>query len=188
MQFKTENDVYSLIQKGYLYLTDIFNCVKHLQPFNQTASLFDYSNSLDSTNSSGVINQSQKSDPEELPICIMKNNKVVFAKASFQNGKKQNTLKKQVAFINKGQRGSKFRGVSKNGNQWQVLIMVKKRKNYFGSYDTEYHAARVYDLVAIQNYGNRAKTNYLYSQFEINRINSIDFENKTALRHYYSSV
>lgn len=172
----------------FLFIEDIADCVSYLQPFNQAASLFDHSNSLDSTHSSGVVNQPKKSDLDELPICIMKNNKVVFAKASFQNGKKQSLLKKQVAFANKGQRGSKFRGVSKNGNQWQVLIMVKKRKNYFGTYDTEYHAARVYDLVAIQNYGNRAKTNFLYSQTEINRINSIDFENKTDLKQYYSSV
>jgi hypothetical protein len=69
-----------------------------------------------------------------------------------------------------GKRGSKFRGVSKNGNQWQVLIMVNKKKRYVGSYSQEEEAARNYDKVALQHHGTKAKTNFYYSEDEIFQI------------------
>ena len=34
-------------------------------------------------------------------------------------------------------RSSKFRGVSKNGKQWQVLIMIKQKKRYIGNFSNE---------------------------------------------------
>ena len=67
-------------------------------------------------------------------------------------------------------RGSRFRGVSKNGSQWQVLIMVKKKKRYLGSFSNEEEAARAYDKVALQHHGNKAKTNYDYTKEEIDKI------------------
>ena len=70
----------------------------------------------------------------------------------------------------RGQRGSKYRGVSKNGNQWQVLIMINKKKRYIGNYKNEEEAASFYDIVAIQNHGNKAKTNFYYTPQQIERI------------------
>jgi len=67
-------------------------------------------------------------------------------------------------------RGSIYRGVSRNGNQWQVLIMVNKKKRYVGSYDTEEQASRTYDKVCIQNHGIKAKTNHFYTEEEIKQI------------------
>ena len=67
-------------------------------------------------------------------------------------------------------RGSKFRGVSRNGNQWQVLIMVNKKKRYVGSYSKEEDAARAYDKVALQNHGTKAKTNFDYTKQEVENI------------------
>ena len=67
-------------------------------------------------------------------------------------------------------RGSQFRGVSRNGNQWQVLIMVNKKKRYVGTYACEDDAARYYDKVAIQNHGKKAKTNFFYTEEEIKGI------------------
>ncbi len=48
-------------------------------------------------------------------------------------------------------RGSKFRGISKNGrNSWQVLVMVNRQKQYVGAIHDEIQAAQVYDKIAIQ--------------------------------------
>jgi hypothetical protein len=67
-------------------------------------------------------------------------------------------------------RGSRYRGVSRNGNQWQVLIMVSKKKRYVGSYSNEEEAARAYDKVALQNHGTKAKTNFDYADEEVKKI------------------
>jgi len=46
-------------------------------------------------------------------------------------------------------RGSKFRGISKNGNSWQILLMVNRKKKYLGTLPNEELAAKFYDKVAI---------------------------------------
>jgi hypothetical protein len=46
-------------------------------------------------------------------------------------------------------RGSKYRGISKNGNSWQILVMVNRKKKYLGTLPTEEQAAKFYDKVAI---------------------------------------
>lgn len=46
-------------------------------------------------------------------------------------------------------RGSKFRGISKNGNSWQILVMINRQKKYLGTLPTEEQAARFYDKVSI---------------------------------------
>lgn len=59
-------------------------------------------------------------------------------------------VKYQTAiFKNKKFRGSKFRGVSRNGKLWQVLIMIKNKKRYVGSYTNENEAAKAYDFTSI---------------------------------------
>ena len=50
-------------------------------------------------------------------------------------------------------RGSRFRGVSKNGRCWQVFIMIDKKKQYVGPVDSEGEAARLYDLLTVVNHG-----------------------------------
>ena len=72
--------------------------------------------------------------------------------------------------IDNNRRGSRYRGVSRNGNQWQVLIMVCKKKRYVGSYSNEEEAARAYDKASLQNHGVRAKTNYDYVDDELRDI------------------
>ncbi len=67
----------------------------------------------------------------------------------------------------KSKRSSKYRGVSKNGNQWQVLIMINKKKMYIGSFTSEEEAARNYDYVALKNHSSKAKTNFFYSEDDI---------------------
>lgn len=64
-------------------------------------------------------------------------------------------------------RGSRFRGISKNGNSWQILLMVNRKKKYLGTLPTEELAAKFYDKVAIQYQGAKAKTNFGYTKEQI---------------------
>ena len=95
------------------------------------------------------------------------------------NSKNLNKLNK-VTLKGRGKRWSKYRGVSKNGNQWQVLIMLHKRKSYIGTYSTEEMAAQIYDILSIRNRGVKAKTNFLYNEKQIKKIrsNKIDIRAK----------
>lgn len=52
-------------------------------------------------------------------------------------------------------RSSRYRGVSRNGHHWQVLIMVNKKKRYIGRYLNDQEAARAYDKAALQNHGKK---------------------------------
>jgi hypothetical protein len=112
-------------------------------------------------------------------IKVMKNNKVVYAN-NIDSFSKINKMgkKKNLFDIRKRKRGSKYRGVSKNGNQWQVLIMFRNSKSYIGTYSSEELAARVYDISAIKNKGVKAITNFNYSPKQINNILSNDIDIK----------
>jgi len=110
---------------------------------------------------------------------IIINNKYVYANPNeidllpYSNKPKKS---KKVIFVGVGKRSSKYRGVSKNGNQWQVLIMVNKSKAYIGTYSSENIAARIYDIIAIKNRGIKARTNFVYSKNQMNKICSCDID------------
>ena len=117
---------------------------------------------------------------------FIKNNKLVFIQLDKEKEKSEeknesvdnkndsslNSEKISELIKNTKPRGSRYRGVSKNGSQWQVLIMVKKKKRYLGSFSNEEEAARAYDRVALQHHGIKAKTNYDYTKEEIEQIMS----------------
>ena len=86
--------------------------------------------------------------------------------------KDENYVIIQGQFRNKMQtiRGSRYRGVSKNGNKWQVLVMGNQKKQYSGSIRDETAAARMYDRFAVKNLGLRAKTNFDYKRQDLIRI------------------
>lgn len=107
-------------------------------------------------------------------IKVLKNKKAVFVNRYLLNSySTSRSLKKfkKFKFEIKKKTSSKFRGVSKNGNKWQVLIMINNTKYYMGSYISEEIAARVYDIFAIKYRGINARTNYIYNHIQIKRIN-----------------
>jgi len=89
-------------------------------------------------------------------------------------------IKKKKNNNGKNKRSSKYRGVSKNGQNWQVIMMSKKNKPYIGTYNSEEIAARIYDIASIKKNGINAKTNFLYNSEQIERIFkiNIDFKSK----------
>ncbi|TNV81846.1 hypothetical protein FGO68_gene12305 [Halteria grandinella] len=66
-----------------------------------------------------------------------------------------------------GFRGSTYRGVSKNKNKWQMMIMGNFKKMYIGAIENEQEAAFLYDKIAILVHGLKAKTNFDYSKQQI---------------------
>ena len=85
----------------------------------------------------------------------------------------------KVTLKGRGKRWSKYRGVSKNGNQWQVQIMLHKRKLYIGTYSTEEMAARIYDILSIKNRGDKANTNFIYSEKQEKKIQNHEIDIKS---------
>lgn len=128
-------------------------------------------------------NQNKNLTEEEQPkIKLLKNNKFVYvSETAAKIPYKKIKQKKKFTFINQGKRGSRFRGVSRNGNQWQVLIMINKSKSYVGSYSSESLAARIYDIVSLKNLGNKAKTNFNYTKNEITGLVCLDVKDKAIL-------
>lgn len=76
--------------------------------------------------------------------------------------KKSITKRRRVGAI-----GSKYRGVSRNKNKWQVMIMGNFKKFYIGGIKTELEAAKLYDKLAIFYHGIEAKTNFQYIKRQI---------------------
>ena len=142
------------------------------------------SNEIDSLDTN-LLNKSISETSNEKIIRTVKNKKIVYCQSDFNfspitnkqlskfNEKNEKKKEENIDEKFRGLRGSKFRGVSKNGNQWQVLIMINKKKRYIGNYKSEKDAARAYDIVAIQNHGKKAKTNFYYTSFEIEKIKNM---------------
>ena len=68
-------------------------------------------------------------------------------------------------------KGSKYRGVLRNGKTWQVLIMINRNKNYIGNFKSEEEAAKAYDEYAMKFHKNKARLNFSHQGF-------IKFNNK----------
>ena len=116
------------------------------------------------SNNKGLLNNEKK---------IIKYNKTVYIN-KFLIKEKRTKRSKDL----KNKRSSKYRGVSKNGNGWQVLIMFNKNQSYIGTFYSEKLAARIYDIASIKRIGINAKTNFLYNNKQISRIleTYIDFK------------
>lgn len=56
---------------------------------------------------------------------------------------------KSLFLQTRSNRGSRYRGVSKNGTKWQVMIVRGEIKKYIGAVESEEIAARFYDKYAL---------------------------------------
>ena len=86
------------------------------------------------------------------------------------------TLRRGSLYDAEDFRGSRFRGVSKNKEKWQVMVTLYHRKEYTGGIETETEAARLYDRRSILTYGLKAKTNFDYNRHELEAILNDDEE------------
>ena len=77
-------------------------------------------------------------------------------------------------------RSSKYRGVSKNGNKWQVFVNTKNNKSYIKTYSSEEDAARIYDIISIKARGIKARTNFEYNVNQINKIRETEIDIKSG--------
>ena len=114
-------------------------------------------------------------------IKVLKNKKPVYINRclldSYSTSRSIKKFKK-TKFDVRSKTSSKYRGVSKNGNQWQALIMINNKKYYIGSYPYENIAARIYDILSIQNRGIKARTNFKYNHIQLKNI----FESKINIK------
>ena len=67
-------------------------------------------------------------------------------------------------------RGSRYRGISVNGNKWQLFVFVKNKKYYVGQLSTEHEAAELYDKINIIHNGPEANTNLAYTKEQVQAI------------------
>lgn len=102
-------------------------------------------------------------------IRIKKNNKIVFMNKYLIKTKKKDIIKKRF-------RKSMYRGVTKNGKKYQVIISYKKKNRYYGVYPTDEIAARAYDIISIKNKGIKASTNFKYDLHQIQKISEVNID------------
>jgi len=122
-----------------------------------------------------------KLDNKNNEIKVFKNKKLVYVNRCLLNSYSfSKNLKKanKIAFIKITNRNSKYRGVSKNGNKWQVLFMKNKNKSYIGNYSSEEVAARIYDILEIKRRGIKAITNFKYQNLQMELIKEMDIDIK----------
>ena len=106
-------------------------------------------------------------------IRVLKNKKMVYINTDLLNSYSTSRYikkSKNINFVIRNKTSSKYRGVSRNGSNWQVLIMANNKKYYIGSYTSEELAARVYDIHSIKMRGIKAQTNFPYNNVQIKNI------------------
>lgn len=121
-------------------------------------------------------NNLNKKDDLSNSIKTMKNHKLIYINKFLIKPK----FKNNDVVVEKRKRSSLYRGVSKNGNNWQVIISSKYNKGYIGVFKTQEIAARIYDIISIKNKGIKAKTNFKYDIHQIQNIGkaSIDYKSE----------
>ena len=177
------NNLDSLSKNNNKNINNIENILK-VFPENNKINTSHVQNNINKNNKELFIITHEKNakDNKNNDIKVFKNRKIVYINQSLLNS--YNTSKnlkkaKNIAFIGETKRSSKYRGVSKNGNQWQVLFMNHNKKSYVGSYSSEEVAARIYDILEIKKRGIKARTNFKYNNIQMKKIKDMDIDIKS---------
>ena len=123
-------------------------------------------NSINVSKNQNTILLNKKTQREEIiknESLLLNNEKKIFLIKKITDRKKEAAEEKKLKkYI---YRGSKYRGVSRNGKTWQVLIMINRNKNYIGNFKSEEEAAKAYDEYAIKYHKNKARLNFSHQGF-----------------------
>ena len=123
-------------------------------------------NSFNVPNNQSIIllnKKTKREDIEKNESSVSNNKKKIFEIKKITDRKKEaEKEKKMKKYI---YRGSKYRGVSRNGKTWQVLIMINRNKNYIGNFKSEEEAAKAYDEYAMKYHKNKARLNFSHQGF-----------------------
>lgn len=134
----------------------------------------DINNNIKGNNSQKEMNSKNNLKNLGNEIKVKKNNKMIYINSLLF--KPKNTNKDMI--LQKKKRSSIYRGVSKDGNKWQVIIPSKYKKSYVGLYNTQEIAGRIYDFISIKNKGIKAKTNFVYNLHQIQTISDSNIDYK----------
>ena len=160
------------LDNSYPKLNNKINIITDDKKANLNNTSIINNNSMKSIRYFNIIKNKYKYSQNN-EIKVLKNKKAVYVNRYLLNSySTSRSLKKlkQSKFEIRKKTSSKYRGVSKNGNKWQVLIMINNKKYYKGSYLSEEIAARIYDIMAIKNFGIKARTNFIYNHIQIKKI------------------
>ena len=126
-----------------------FNSLNSQKKSNPTTFLSKKTNREEENKIKENVNQNNK-------------NKIFAIKKITDREKEAAEEKKMKKYI---YRGSKYRGVSRNGKTWQVLIMINRNKNYIGNFKSEDEAAKAYDEYAMKFHKSKARLNFFHHGF-----------------------
>jgi hypothetical protein len=168
---KINNDNHFISRKKYRNN----NYYSHLYKIQSNNSLFinksnikekSLKKNINVKNNNIKENNLNKIDELSNSIKIKKNRKIIYInKFLFKPKNKNNDV-----VVKEKKRSSLYRGVSKNGKNWQVIISSNNSKGYIGNYKTQEIAARIYDIASIKKRGIKAKTNFKYDIHQIQNI------------------
>ena len=142
--------------------------------FNNSSTIRNPSTKLKYFNiEKDIIKKSKLDFGTNNEIKVLKNKKMVYINTDLLNSYSTSRCikkSKNINFVIRNKTSSKYRGVSRNGSNWQVLIMINNKKYYLGNYPSEDLAARIYDIHAIKMRGIEARTNFPYNNTQLKNI------------------
>ena len=174
------NDLYTIDNCNNIFINKSY---KQLNKLNNPTAIEDNNEDINNNinrnncqkekNSKNNLNNVVNSSNE---IKVKKNNKMIYINKLLIKPKKR----KKVLISPERKRNSIYRGVSKNGNKWQVIVHSKYFKGYIGMYKTQEIAGRIYDFISIKKNGIKAKTNFQYNLHQIQKISDsyIDYKSE----------